>query len=94
MGAIGLLGLLLAAVGLYGTLVYSVTRRAPEIAVRMAIGASRADVARMVFADSLKLIAWGSAFGLLAASARLGMRQRSGQARLSGPIARSVGAPS
>jgi ABC-type antimicrobial peptide transport system permease subunit len=33
----------------------------------MAIGASRADVARMVLADSLKLIAWGSAFGLLAA---------------------------
>ena len=67
MGAIGLLGLLLTAVGLYGTLVYSVVRRAPEIAVRMAIGASRMDVARMVLADSLRLIAWGAAIGLLAA---------------------------
>jgi predicted permease len=67
MGAIGLLGLLLAAVGLYGTLVYSVARRRPEIAVRMAIGASRSDVARMVMMDSLKLIGWGSACGLFIA---------------------------
>ena len=67
MGAIGLLGLLLAAFGLYGTLVYWVTRREPELAVRMAIGASRADVARIVLSDSLKLIAWGSALGLFAA---------------------------
>jgi predicted permease len=67
MGAIGLLGLLLAAVGLYGTLVYSVARRGPEIAVRMAIGASRRDVARMVMSDSLKLIGWGSFCGLLIA---------------------------
>ena len=67
MGALGLLGLALAAVGLYGTLAYSVARRGQEIAVRMAIGASRGDVARMVMIDSLKLIAWGSAFGVLAA---------------------------
>jgi len=58
---------LLAAVGLYGTLVYSVARRGPEIAVRMAIGASRRDVARMVMSDSLKLISWGSFCGLLIA---------------------------
>ncbi len=67
MGAIGLLGLILAAVGLYGTLVYSVARRGAEIAVRMAVGASRGDVARMVMIDSLKLIGWGSGVGLLAA---------------------------
>jgi predicted permease len=67
MGAMGLLGLMLAAVGLYGTLSYSVARRGPEIAVRLAIGASPGGVARMVLGDSIKLIGWGSAAGLLIA---------------------------
>jgi hypothetical protein len=60
-------GLLLAAVGLYGTLAYSVTRRAPEIAVRLAIGATPAGVAGMVLRDSITLIGWGSAAGLVVA---------------------------
>jgi hypothetical protein len=67
MGSMGLLGLLLAAVGLYGTLSYSVARRGPEIAVRLAIGASPEGVARMVLGDSVKLIGWGSAVGLVMA---------------------------
>ena len=67
LGSIGLLGLLLAAVGLYGVMVYSVARRTREIGVRMAIGASRGEITRMVLIDSLKLVAAGSAVGLIIA---------------------------
>ncbi len=67
LGSIGLLGLLLAAIGLYGVMVYSVERRTREIGVRMAIGASRGDISRMILIDSLKLISGGTAVGLVAA---------------------------
>ncbi len=67
LGSIGVLGLLLAAVGLYGVLAYSVVRRTREIGVRVAVGANRIDISRMVFQDSVKLIAAGSAFGLIVA---------------------------
>jgi ABC-type antimicrobial peptide transport system permease subunit len=64
LGSIGLLGLLLAAVGLYGVMVYTVARRTREIGVRVAIGASRSEITRMVLIDSLKLVAAGSVAGL------------------------------
>jgi predicted permease len=64
MGSIGVLGLLLASIGLYGTLVYTVTRRTHEIGIRMALGATRANVSRMILLDSGRLIALGSAVGL------------------------------
>jgi len=64
MGSIGVLGLLLASIGLYGTLVYTVTRRTHEIGIRMALGATRANVCRMILLDSARLIALGSAVGL------------------------------
>jgi putative ABC transport system permease protein len=64
MGSIGVLGLLLASIGLYGTLVYTVTRRTREIGIRMALGATRANVSRMILLDSARLIALGSAVGL------------------------------
>lgn len=67
MGSMGILGLVLALVGLYGTLLYTVTSRAPEIAVRKALGASNTDVARMVFGESMRLIAWGGGAGLVVA---------------------------
>jgi predicted permease len=67
VGSIGALGLVLAAVGLYGTLAYSVARRAPEIALRVAIGATRQDISRFVMADAAWLVGIGSAIGLLAA---------------------------
>ncbi len=67
MGSIGGLGLLLAAIGLYGVMLYSVARRTREIGVRVAIGASRGRIARMVLLDSAKLIAAGSAVGLFVA---------------------------
>jgi putative ABC transport system permease protein len=64
MGSIGVLGLLLASIGLYGTLVYTVTRRTHEIGIRVALGATRANISRMILFDSARLIALGSAVGL------------------------------
>jgi hypothetical protein len=71
LGSIGALGLVLAAVGLYGTLAYSVVRRAPEIALRVAIGATKRDISRFVLADAAWLVGVGSAIGLLTAVAVL-----------------------
>jgi putative ABC transport system permease protein len=67
MGSIGLLGLLLAAIGLYGSMVYAVTRRTREIGVRVAVGATPKDVSRMILSDAAKLIVTGSAIGLVVA---------------------------
>jgi predicted permease len=64
MGSIGMLGLLLAAIGLYGSMVYAVTRRTREIGVRVAVGATPKDVSRMILLDAAKLIVTGSAIGL------------------------------
>ena len=64
-----ILALLLTAVGLYGVIAYSVVRRIPELGVRLALGASRADVTRMVLRETLVLIGAGSAFGLVLALA-------------------------
>jgi putative ABC transport system permease protein len=67
LGSIGLLGLLLAMLGLYGVMVYSVARRTREIGVRIAVGATRGDITRMILRDSVKLIGAGLAAGLLIA---------------------------
>lgn len=64
LGAVGLLGLSLAAIGLYGALLYSVSRRLPEIGVRMALGASPASVLRLVVRQSAWLAGAGAAVGL------------------------------
>ena len=68
MGSAGLLGLLLASIGLYGTMVYWVARRTQEIGVRMALGATRGDISRMILLDSGKLVLTGSAIGLVIAA--------------------------
>lgn len=67
LGAIGVLGLLLATVGLYGTLAYSVARRTREIGVRMALGAPKSSISRMVLSEALKLVVIGAAIGTLIA---------------------------
>ena len=67
--AVGGLALLLAAVGLYGVMAYSVAGRTKELGIRMALGAGRGRVRRMVLADGLALAAAGTLAGLLISAA-------------------------
>ena len=62
------LALALSAVGIYGVLSYVVSRRTREIAIRVAIGAGRADVLRMIVANGLALAMAGVAIGIVAAA--------------------------
>jgi predicted permease len=62
-GLFGALGSVLAAIGLYGLLAYTVARRIHEIGIRMALGATPGDVTRMVLLDALGMVAAGLAMG-------------------------------
>ena len=60
----GLLALVLAAVGLYGLIAYATAHRTGEIGIRMALGAQRRHVRRLVLGDSVKLVAFGAVIGI------------------------------
>jgi predicted permease len=66
-GFFGVLALGLASVGLYGVMAYAVARRTREVGIRMALGAQRGDVIRMIVSDSLLPVVAGVAVGLGAA---------------------------
>ena len=65
----GALGSILAAIGLYGLLAYTVARRTKEIGIRMAIGANRMDLIRMVLRDAGLMLTAGLAIGIPASIA-------------------------
>jgi putative ABC transport system permease protein len=67
--AFALLALALAAVGVYGVMAYAVTQRTQEFGIRMALGASPADVLKQVFLEGGRLAALGLGLGLIAALA-------------------------
>jgi ABC-type antimicrobial peptide transport system permease subunit len=60
----GALGSVLAAIGLYGLLAYTVARRINEIGIRMALGATRKNVIQMVLMDAMGMVCVGLAVGI------------------------------
>jgi predicted permease len=73
VGAFGIIALVLAAVGIYSVIAYSTEQRTHEVGIRMAIGAQRKDVLRLILGQGAKITFLGVAIGLAAtlASARL-----------------------
>jgi len=67
LGIFGVLGLLLAGVGIYGVMAYSVSQRSRELGIRVALGASRESVLKLVVGEGMKLALVGTLIGLVGA---------------------------
>src|SRR5437660_4584581 len=61
----GLLGLALAAIGLYGVLSYVISQRTQELGIRISLGAARRDILELVMGQALRVTAWGVALGVV-----------------------------
>ena len=69
LSLLGAIGLVLAASGIYGVIAYFVTQRTQEIGVRVALGATRGSVVRLILAQAMRPVAVGAALGVAAAMA-------------------------
>jgi putative ABC transport system permease protein len=65
LGACGVVALMLATIGIYGLVSYSVAQRKREVGIRMALGALRTEILRMVVGQGMVLVAWGLILGLV-----------------------------
>jgi macrolide transport system ATP-binding/permease protein len=65
MAACGVFALLLATIGVYGLVSYSVAQRTREVGIRMALGALRSEILRLVVGQGMALVGWGLALGLI-----------------------------
>jgi ABC-type antimicrobial peptide transport system permease subunit len=69
LGFFALCGLLMAVIGLYGVIAFMAAQRTQEIGVRMALGATRVDILRLIAGEGIRLIVLGGVLGLAAALA-------------------------
>lgn len=69
LSVLGLIALVLASIGLYSVMAYSISQRTHEIGIRMALGARPVDVRRMMVAQGMRMVAAGLAVGVIAALA-------------------------